>query len=26
VGKPHPLREDVLKGLVERAKLNGLLV
>ena len=26
VGKPHPLREDVLNGLVERAKLKGLLV
>ena len=26
VGKPHPLREDVRKGLVERAKQKGLLV
>jgi len=26
VGKPHPLREDVLKSLVERAKQRGLLI
>jgi len=26
VGKPRPLREDVLKGLVERAKQKGLLI
>ena len=26
VGKPHPLREDVLKSLVERAKQKGLLI
>jgi L-fuculose-phosphate aldolase len=26
VGKPHPLREDVLKSLVERAKQKALLI
>ncbi len=26
VGKPHPLRDDVIKGLVERAKQKGLLI
>lgn len=26
VGKPHPLREDVLKSLVDRAKQKGLLI
>ena len=26
VGKPRPLPEDVLKGLIERAKQKGLLI